>query len=122
MQLTRTGGTRIFTAHGDDYVEVNGERYRDNLIVHATEVIRDWAPAGFAALTEADFSRFLELKPEVLLVGTGPSQRFASPSLYRALTEAHIAVEFMTTPAACRTYNILVAENRHVVAAILVKS
>ena len=54
-----------------------------------------------------------------MIVGTGEKQRFAHPKLYRALTDLGIGVEFMTTPAACRTYNILVAEDRKVVAAIM---
>ena len=119
LQLTRLGDTRMFTAHGADHVAVNGERYGHSIVVRAEEVRSDWNPAGFDGLTEADFEYFLELKPEVLLFGTGTKQRFAHPKLYRTLTDAGIAVEFMDTPAACRTYNILVAEDRNVVAAIL---
>lgn len=119
MQLTQPGNVRMFSAHGDGYVAVNGERFDASVVVLAGEVRRDWQVAGFDALAEADFAPFLELRPEVLLVGTGARQRFAHPRLYRALTEAGIAVEFMDTPAACRTYNILVAEDRKVAAAIL---
>ena len=120
LQLTRLGDTRMFTAHGQGYVDVNGERYDSSIVVQADQVHRDWNPSDFDGLTEADFAWFLKLKPEVLLFGTGATQRFAHPRLYRALTDARIAVEFMDTPAACRTYNILVAEGRHVVAALLV--
>ncbi|MDP2144618.1 MAG: Mth938-like domain-containing protein [Gallionella sp.] len=120
LQLTRLGDTRMFTAHGQGHVAVNGVRYDSSIVVQADEVHSDWNPADFDDLTEADFEYFLKLKPEVLLFGTGTTQRFAHPKLYRMLTEARIAVEFMDTPAACRTYNILVAEDRNVVAAILV--
>ncbi len=120
MHLTRLGDTKMFTAHGADYVMVNGERFGTSVVVLAGEVRSDWQVAGFDALTEADFAWFLALKPEVLLFGTGERQRFAHPKLYRALTDAGIAVEFMDTPAACRTYNILVAEDRRVAAAILI--
>lgn len=119
LQLTRLGSTKMFTAHGADYVAVNGERFDTSIVVLADEVRSDWQVAGFDALDEAAFARLLELKPEVLLLGTGQRQRFAHPRLYRALTEAGIAVEFMDTAAACRTYNILVAEDRKVAAAIL---
>ncbi len=119
MHLTRLGDTKMFTAHGAGYVMVSGERFDASVVVLADEVRSDWQVAGFDALTEADFAWFLALKPEVLLFGTGARQRFAHPQLYRALTDAGIAVEFMDTPAACRTYNILVSEDRRVVAAIL---
>jgi uncharacterized protein len=119
MHLADLGNIKRFTAHGADHVMVNGERFDRSIAVSAEEVRSDWNVAGFDELSEAHFSYFLALKPDVLLLGTGSQQRFAHPRLYRALTDAGIAVECMNTPAACRTFNILVAENRKVVAAIL---
>ena len=120
LQLANLGDTKLFTAHGTDYVMVNGERFDRSIVVLAGEVRDDWAATGFDQLAEAHFAFFLDFQPDVLLLGTGATQRFSHPRLYRALTDAGIGVEFMTTPAACRTYNILVAENRKVVAAILI--
>jgi uncharacterized protein len=88
-------------------------------VVTPEQVLHDWTGQSFEALTETDFSYFLALQPDVLLIGTGSQHRFAHPRLYRALADAGIGVEFMDTPAACRTYNILMAEDRKVVAAIL---
>ncbi len=122
LHLTRLGETKVFTAHGPNYVMVNNERHEHSIVVRAEEVRSDWNPTDFDALSEADFAYFIELKPEVLLFGTGPKQRFAHPRLYRALTDARISVEFMDTAAVCRTYNILVAEDRNVVAAIIIES
>ena len=119
LHLAERGNTKLFTAHGADYVMVNGERFDRNIAVLAEEVRNDWPAAGFDELGEAHFAYFLALKPDVLLLGTGARQRFPHPRLYRALTDAGIGVECMNTPAACRTYNILVAEGRKVVAAIL---
>lgn len=110
----------MFTGHGAGYVAINGQRYQQSLVVCDKDVRTDWAATDFASLTPAHFDYFLMLKPEVLLLGTGAKQQFAHPDLYRALIQARIAVEFMSTPAACRTYNILVAENRKVVAAVLI--
>ena len=110
----------LFTAHGEGYVSINGKRYHQPLVVTAAEVRTDWTATDFASLGAAHFEYFLELKPDVLLFGTGTKQQFARPELYRALVQARIGVEFMDTPAACRTYNILVAEDRKVVAAVLI--
>ena len=109
----------MFTAHGADHVKVNGERFDRSIVVLAEEVRSDWDVAGFDALMEAHFSYFLPMKPDVLLLGTGAEQHFPHPRLYRMLTEAGIGLECMDTAAACRTYNILVAEGRKVIAAIL---
>lgn len=119
LHLSNPGDTKLFTAHGADHVMVNGERHERSIVVLAEEVRSDWVVAGFDELTEAHFAYFVALKPDVLLLGTGATQRFPHPRLYRALTDAGIGVECMDTPAACRTYNILVAEDRKVVAAIL---
>jgi uncharacterized protein len=79
----------------------------------------DWPPASFEALTAAHLQSLLALKPEIVLLGTGELQRFPRPDIIRPLVEAGIGVEVMTVPAACRTYNILVAEERRVAAALL---
>ena len=98
---------------------VSGERHANSVVVLANEVRSDWNATNFDELSEAHFIYFLALEPEILLLGTGVRQRFPHPRLYRALTDAGIALECMDTPAACRTYNILVAEDRKVVVAIL---
>jgi len=119
LHLARLGDTKLFTAHGDDYVSVNDERFTGSIVVSSDQVRSDWIVDGFTGLNEAHFAYLAELKPDVLLLGTGIRQQFPHPRLYRALTEAGIGLECMDTPAACRTYNILVAEDRKVVAAIL---
>ena len=107
-----------FTAYGEGYVMVNGQRHEANLIV-LPEKIMSWEVAGFAALNESDFRVFLEMDLEILLLGTGPKQRFPHPRLTRDLAAKRIGVEAMDLQAACRTYNILMAEERRVAAALL---
>jgi uncharacterized protein len=119
LQLSRSGDTKLFTAHGDDYVSVNDERFTSSIVVSSDQVRSDWIVSDFTGLNEGHFAYLAALKPDVLLLGTGSTQQFPHPRLYRALTDAGIGLECMDTPAACRTYNILVAENRKVVAAIL---
>jgi uncharacterized protein len=119
LHLSNPGETKLFTAHDKDHVMVSGERYGHSIAVMAGEVRNDWAVPEFEALSEAHFDYFLPLKPDVLLLGTGSCQRFPHPRLYRSLTDAGVGVECMDTPAACRTYNILVVEGRKVIAAIL---
>lgn len=119
LHLANLGETKLFTGYGTDHVMVNKERFEHSIVVMAEEVRDDWQVANFEALNEASFEYFLSFQPEVLLLGTGTRQYFAHPRLYRALTDAGIGLECMDTPAACRTYNILVEEGRRVIAAIL---
>ncbi len=119
LHLQIDANRKLFTGHGEGYVAVNGQRYHQAVVVTPEEVRADWTATDFAALTKAHFDYFLALKPDVLLLGTGARQQFARPELYRELIKARIGIEFMDTPAACRTYNILVAEDRKVIAAVL---
>jgi uncharacterized protein len=119
LQLNTNTSLNLFTGHGEGYVSINHKRHEQSVVVMAGEVRTDWPVTDFAALTAAHFDYFLALKPEVLLLGTGSKQHFAHPSLYRELIQARIGIEFMDTPAACRTYNILVTEDRKVIAAVL---
>ncbi|MDP2247911.1 MAG: Mth938-like domain-containing protein, partial [Nitrosomonadales bacterium] len=75
--------------------------------------------SDFESLTVEHFEKIAELKPEVVLLGTGNKHRFIHPRLTAPLTALGISVECMDTAAACRTYNILMAEGRHVAAALI---
>jgi len=97
---------------------VNGERHASSLIVLPDRVL-PWAATSFAALGEADFAPLADLGLEIVLLGTGPRLRFPPPALTRPLVEARVGLEVMDLQAACRTYNILVAEERRVAAALL---
>jgi uncharacterized protein len=119
LQLTNTGSQKMFTAQGPGYVEVNGVRYQQAIVVTPDQVLTDWAAEDFASLAASHFAYLLALQPEILLLGTGERQQFPHPGLYRELIRAGIGIECMDTAAACRTYNILMSEDRKVVAAIL---
>ncbi|HEX9182261.1 MAG TPA: Mth938-like domain-containing protein [Burkholderiales bacterium] len=107
-----------FTAYGEGYVMVNGARHAASVIV-LPERIEPWAVAGFEALAEAHFAALAALAPEVVLLGTGSRLRFPHPRLTAPLARAGIGLEVMDVQAACRTFNILAAEERHVAAALL---
>ncbi len=107
-----------FSGYGDGFVMINGQRHEGSMIVTPQELL-PWNAASFDALKEEDFQGLLALNLEILLLGTGPKQRFPHPRLTRALAAKRVGVEAMDLQAACRTYNILMAEERRVAAAIL---
>jgi uncharacterized protein len=107
-----------FTGYGAGYVQVNGERRETSLVVLPEQVL-EWEPASFDALAEAHFAQLAALGPEVVLLGTGSRLRFPHPRLTAPLARARIGLEVMDVQAACRTYNILVAEERVVAAALV---
>lgn len=107
------------TGYGTDHLMINKVRHDGNLLLTADRIVSGWAPGGFAGLTEQDFAAARALGVEIVLVGTGSRQRFPSPALLRPLIDARIGFEIMDLAAACRTYNILVAEGRSVAAALI---
>ena len=106
------------TGYGPGYIEINGARHGGNLILGATSV-QAWGVARFELLRPEDFDPVLSLEPDVVLLGTGLAHRLAPPRLIASLARAGVALEAMDTWAACRTYNILVADGRRVAAAFL---
>lgn len=113
-------GQNVVTAIGEGYVDINGLRHEASLLVLPQHLKKDWGAGGFETLDAADFRPIIELGSEILLFGTGRRQRFPQPALLRELMEARIGIEVMDTGAACRTFNILVAEGRKVAAALLI--
>jgi uncharacterized protein len=81
--------------------------------------VQAWPATRFEDLAEAHFEAIVHLAPEIVVFGSGSRIRFAKPALLRPLIDARIGIETMDTPAACRTYNVLIAEGRSVVAALL---
>jgi uncharacterized protein len=118
FDLSGAPGLNTFTGYGDGYVLVNGERHASSVIVLA-ERVEPWPVARYDALTEAHFAQLAALGAELVLLGTGSSLRFPDPRLTQALARARVGFEVMDTQAACRTFNILVAEERKVAAALL---
>lgn len=119
LHLTTAENNNLITAYGEDYIEINKQRYTQSLIVMPDMVVSDWQVTDFVNMTNGHFQRIADLKPEVVLLGTGARHQFLHPKVYRHLTENGIALECMTTAAACRTYNILMSEGRAVAAALI---
>lgn len=119
LHLARIDGQNAFTGYGAGYVLVNGNRHERSLIVLAGRLVENWGVARIEDLADADVGVLAGLGVEILLLGTGQSLRFPPPRLLQPLAVARIGVEVMDTPAACRTYNILLAEGRNVAAALI---
>jgi uncharacterized protein len=113
-------GANLVTGVGPGWIRIGQQEYRENVILSAEGVRTGFAAAGFDALGQADFAELLQDSPDVVLLGTGDTQRFPHPRLTQDLMAAKVGLEVMDTRAACRTYNILVGEGRRVVAVLMV--
>ncbi len=121
MRADRMEGQNAIARHGPEGVLINGVEHTESVIVPWHGAVVAWSAADFEALTVEHFARMAALGPELILFGSGPRLRFPAPALLRPLIDARVGVETMDTAAACRTYNVLLAEGRSVVAALLFK-
>ena len=98
---------------------VGGAGFSGSVFVPWMGAVTPWAVGRWEDLALADFERMAAFEPELVVFGSGDRMRFAPPSLLRPLAARRIGIECMDTAAACRTYNVLVAERRPVLAALL---
>ena len=112
--------TQSITGYGPGWLAVDGEKTSASIVLSSRGQRFDWQCRRFEDLGSAHFAQLAELGAEVVIFGSGPRLRFPHPALLRSLMAARIGVETMDTAAACRTYNVLAAEGRRVMAALLV--
>ena len=114
-----TSGINLIRAYGNGELRVNEHVYRGGVILSAATVIADANVQNLDELLAMDASRALALEPELVLLGTGARQIFPAPSFGAQFLRAGIGFEVMDTSAACRTFNVLVGEQRRVAAILL---
>jgi len=110
------------TAYDAAGISVGGRKLSRSFILTPQRLIEDWPPVSLDALCAADLEILMTLGHPIVLLGTGLRQRFPPPALLQPLIERRIGVEVMDSFSACRTYNILIAEGREVIAAIIVEA
>ena len=108
-------------AYSADSVTISNTDYAENLILTAEQVIENWQINDIANLTLDELAPVTSMGLEVLLLGTGEKLTFPPPKLMAELAALGVGLEVMDTAAACRTFNILVSEDRRVGAALVLK-
>jgi len=121
LHATSTQQYQTVTAYDDAGVEINAVRFTDSLLVLPETPPAPWPVTSFAALTPEHFAQIETTAPDVVILGTGARQQFVHPRLTTALTARRVGVECMDNKAACRTYNILMAEGRKVALALIIE-
>ncbi|MFZ6722831.1 Mth938-like domain-containing protein [Undibacterium sp. Ji49W] len=122
LHSTATQQYQTITAYDKHSVEINAISYNYSLIVLPESKPQAWSAQSFDQLNAADFAQIEATEPDVVILGTGNRQRFIHPKLTAALAARRIGVECMDNQAACRTYNILMAEGRKVALALIMES
>ncbi len=108
------------TGYDSEGVAINGLIHKQSFILSPMELVNDWQPQDLASLKVEHFDAFYKMKPEVIIIGTGAKQIFPNHEILKYLVQNRIGYEIMDTQAACRTFNIIMAEGRTVVAGMFI--
>ena len=119
MQLSRdTAAANLIRAYEPGRIRI-GERWlTGHVIVAPDRLIEDWRVETPTEIALEHLEPALALQPEIVLLGTGATLDWPDADLMAALAARAVGLEIMSTPAACRTFNVLVHEQRRVVAAL----
>ncbi len=93
---------------------------RTHFIVSADRIVRDWQPPAPENLAPGDLEPALASEPDIVILGTGEALLRPKLDLMGLMAQRGVGLEIMSTPAACRTYNVLLHEGRSVVAALFI--
>jgi uncharacterized protein len=119
--LEAGAAAHLIRGYSDTEIRIGERSVHGSCIVTADQLLTDWGPASFAEFGAAHLATLLALAPEVVILGTGMSQQFAPAALRDALAQRGVGLEAMQLGAACRTFNVLVQEERRVAAALFLR-
>lgn len=114
-------GTYLIRSYQPGELRIGDTVIKSSCLLRADQLIPEWRPRTFNELMVADLEPIFALEPEIVVLGTGTQQRFPHGKLLGEVLSRGIGCEVMNTAAACRTYNVLVSEDRRVVAALLLQ-
>ncbi len=120
MKLHQIGSSSInlITAANGNHFLIGEQTYRHSLIV-SPKLIEPWPPENFQSITKFHFELIAPHNAEIVIIGTGGSLKFPHPDVLMPLQDQKCGFEVMDTKAACRTYNVLVGDDRNVIACLL---
>ena len=123
MKFTLEGasGANLIRGYSADGIRIGEHLVRASCLVTADTLITQWAPQRFAEFTAAHVADILALEPEVVVLGTGATQQFPSAAVRALLASRGVGLEAMQLGAACRTFNVLVQEERPVLGALFLR-
>ena len=120
MKFTQqsSAGANLIRRYGADFILIGEQEIRWSCLVSAGS-LAPWAPRSVEEITPESLAALFEHQPEVVVLSTGTTQKFPRAALRAEFATRRIGLEVMEIGAACRTYNVLVGEERRVLAAVL---
>ncbi len=121
IEPENTGASQTVSAVTDETITINGTGYTHSLIVMPDMKPFSWPIRSFDELTLPDLMELGQYKPDIIVLGTGRQTRILRQEETFSLLEKGILIECMNNRAACGAYNLIVAENRHALLALIME-
>ena len=115
----KSQATYQIQSYSPDGAVINGEQYSKSLIISPDRLLPDWPVRDLDAINDQYLLQLLDFQPNIILLGTGLRSIIPPAKTLQVLLSRQFQVECMSTPAACRTYTVLAAEGRRVVAGLI---
>ncbi|BCT91341.1 hypothetical protein LYSHEL_03650 [Lysobacter helvus] len=119
LNLERPDYTWFLRGADGAHALVNDRTFDRGFAMSPDSMIEDWPVTDASALAPDDLLPLLALEPELIVLGTGPTQRFPPAAVMHACLSRGIGLETMDNAAAARTYSVLAGEGRRVVVAFV---
>jgi uncharacterized protein len=119
FELNDSDNSLRIQAYDNNKLFINNKEYAHSLLISKTNLITDWPVQSAKEITNDIMQQLIAYQHTLILIGTGETQQMLSPELSSLALSQGIGLEVMSTPAACRTYNILLADHREALAAFI---
>ena len=110
------------SAYGPGWIAVGNEKISTSVVIGSRGERFNWACNSFEDLSAEHFAQLAAMDAELIIFGSGKRIRFPQGTWIKPLIDKQTGIETMDTQAACRTYNILAGEGRHVAVALLLET
>lgn len=120
LNLDTGAGRYQIRGYAKDYIQVNDQKIRHSIIIMPNQLVDPWPPHRIADLTIDYLQKIIDLRPSIVLLGSGEDLAFPDAALLNVFYQQKIGIEVMNNGAACRTYTVLMSEGRNVAAALLI--
>ena len=115
LDIDQHANNLSITAYSNEGITLSGRLLTTPFVVTGNDILLDIVPNSVTAIGPTHIEQLVQLEPSLVIIGTGSTQTFIDALVLRPALEASIGIEVMSTAAACRSFNVLVAENRAVV-------
>ena len=119
LNLERPDYTWYLRGADGAHALVNERTIERSFVIAPESLVEDWPVVDAKAMQAEDLAPMFALTPELIVLGTGPTQRFPSAAVMHACLSQGIGFEVMDNAAAARTYSVLAGEGRRVVAGFI---